>query len=191
MNKRISFWTVFAGLLLSAAAVVACGGSDSSNAQPTNTAARRTAASTRASTREATANVAPTQDALDDSGDNADSEPRPTQDVLDDSGGSVPSAPKTQNGQVILPDTAWMVRSGEQVYRFCQNNAWEIVQSGDTVAQQGTFKTNGAALALTNSANQQVTEYQMQWDADARTLKLTRGDKTLLLEYDGKANCSP
>lgn len=188
MNKPIRYWILCVGLLLVAAVVAACGDSGNTNAPlPTNPAARRTAAPTRAAPPDA----APTQDPLDDSGNNANSGPRPTQDPLDDSGGggNAPIAPQTENGQVVLPNTAWLELAGERTYRFCQNNAWEIVQGDDTVAQKGTFKTNGAALALTDSANQQVTEYQMQWNAGARTLKLTQGNRTLVLEYDGKANC--
>lgn len=187
MNKQINYWKLFAGLLLVGVIVAACGDSGNTNApQATNPAVRRTAAPTRAAPPDA----APTQDLLDDSGNNANSGPRPTQDPLDDSGdGNAPIAPQTENGQVVLPNTAWLELAGERTYRFCKNNAWEIVQADDTVAQKGTFKTNGAALALTDSANQQVTEYQMQWNAGARTLKLTQGNRTLVLEYDGKANC--
>jgi hypothetical protein len=188
MNKRINYWILGVGLLLVAAIVAACGDAGNSNApsQPTNPAVRRTAAPTRA----APPNVAPTQDPLDDSGNNGNNGPRPTQDPLDDSGGgNAAVGPETQNGQVVLPNTAWMELAGERMYRFCKNNAWEIVQADDTVTQKGTFKTDGAALALTDSANQQVTEYQMQWNAGARTLKLTQGNRTLVLEYDGKANC--
>lgn len=193
MKKRIVDRTLLAGLLLVAVTIAACGDSGNSNAQPTNTVARRTAAPTRAPGTGAT----PTQDVLDDSADNPPADdsnngPRPTQDVLDDSdsGGNLPRGPQTQDGKVVLPDTAWTEITGDQLYLFCQNNAWEIVQGGDTVAQQGTFAVNGDTLAMTNSADQKVTEYQMQWNEGARTLKLIQGGKTLTLDYEDTADCS-
>ncbi len=201
MKQRIVFWFVLAGMLLVTVAMAACSGTGDSNPQtkPTATIARRT--SVPAPTRAAGTSANPTTDALDDSAngtpeeDSGDSDngPSPTQDALDDSStadtGTPSGGPQTQNGNVVLPGSAWAVSQVDQAYRFCPNNTWEIVQGGNKVVQKGTFKVTGQTLSLTDSADSKVTEYQMQWNADAKTLELKQGNTTLKLEYDGTADC--
>lgn len=194
MSFRVLHFSVLSILVLLIVAVAACSGNNSVAPTQSNrpTATRRSNATPGA----ATAAPRATNDGLDDSANPAiTDDPNATPDPLDDSSNPNPDAetpqagPQVQNGNVVLKNTAWLLAGGEQVYQFCENGKWQVVQGDGTVETRGTFQAEGKTLNLKNTVDNQESKYAMTWKAPEKKLELKEGNATLTLEYDGAANC--
>lgn len=197
MKFRAFHFSMLTILLLLVVAVAACG-SSSGNTEPTQpTATRRTAAPTRTPG----AAAQPTQDPSNDSDANSEpdesedetpgSSPRPTQDPSNDSDADESSLPLPPDGVFNVFGTTWFLAHDDtQTYLFCASGRWKHVKSGDVTTGSGTFEVQTDKLRLTNAGNDKITTYQMTWKAAARVLELKEANATMLLQYDGKSNCS-